>query len=127
MPRQRYLVAVSVLLFNWSEESGDASGSPSPTSISVPIQLRINHYMSPMTAILELSMAGQHPCCVRAHPVCAVQALWGGEGDGGHDARLSELRGGRYSLLPSLAPRADGLYERSLALTEAHRGVGRGA
>src|SRR5262245_1056086 len=53
------------------------------------------------------------------------RALWGVEGDGGHDARLSELRGGRYSLLPSLALRAEARGSRSLAAAEVHRGAGR--
>src|SRR5262245_23245546 len=50
-------------------------------------------YMLTMAWLLGLRVAGQHGCCARQHPVCAVQALWGGEGDGGHDVRLSGLRG----------------------------------
>ena len=40
-------------------------------------QLLIRQAMLPWAWVLGLRRARQHPCCVREHPVCAVQALCG--------------------------------------------------
>src|SRR5262245_33732998 len=96
--------------------------------MSIPLSSRLlmRRAMLPVASILGRCEAREHRCPVSVRRVCAVQALCGVEGDGAPRARLSELRGGRYSLRPSLALRAEARGSHSLAATEVHRGAGKG-